>query len=186
MTQTTTNTSLRYPFLPHPSALANYQQGVVAYSPVYSSESPSRQPEPEDGSEERSQDEHGLPEWGAVIPPSPKGPIDPDLLVSPSLINAQQKVKQLAAFSERGLSFNADLRRRKTFRNPSIAEKLFQMSQIDQLGTNFPPEVTPSVPPFPSPPTRGRQGPVRCTSRSNTFERCFQPSPFMCPVFPHI
>lgn len=43
--------------------------------------------------------------------------------------------------TEDGYDYNRIIQNKKQFRNPSIYEKLIQFCDIDELGTNFPPEL---------------------------------------------
>uniref|UniRef100_A0A182ITX0 Uncharacterized protein n=1 Tax=Anopheles atroparvus TaxID=41427 RepID=A0A182ITX0_ANOAO len=71
--------------------------------------------------------------YGFSLPPEPKGKCSQEL---------QDKI---AALHERMKNSNMDTNRiiqeRKEFRNPSIYEKLIQFCDINELGTNYPPEV---------------------------------------------
>lgn len=40
-----------------------------------------------------------------------------------------------------GMDMNKLIQERKEFRNPSIYEKLIQYCDINELGTNYPPEI---------------------------------------------
>lgn len=72
-------------------------------------------------------------EYGFNLPPEPKGKCAPEL---------QEKIN---TFYERMRTHNLDMTRvieeRKDFRNPSIYEKLIQFCDIDEFGTNYPPEI---------------------------------------------
>lgn len=67
------------------------------------------------------------------IPPEPTGRC------------ANHLQEKFAQYYERmlreGLDLNATIQNQKQFRNPSIYEKLIQFCQIDELGTNYSPEV---------------------------------------------
>ncbi|GIX72532.1 SAP30-binding protein [Caerostris extrusa] len=52
----------------------------------------------------------------------------------------QDKIGDLYNKKKKGQDMNASLQRRKDFRNPSIYEKLIQFCNIDEQGTNYPPE----------------------------------------------
>jgi len=54
----------------------------------------------------------------------------------------QQKIETMYERMRReGLDLNRIIQNKKTFRNPSIYEKLIDFCHIDQKGTNFPPEI---------------------------------------------
>ncbi|XP_058066708.1 SAP30-binding protein [Anopheles bellator] len=71
-------------------------------------------------------------QYGFSLPPEPKGKCPPEL---------QDKI---AALYERMKNSTMDTNRiiqeRKEFRNPSIYEKLIHFCDINELGTNYPPE----------------------------------------------
>lgn len=71
--------------------------------------------------------------YGFNLPPEPKGKCPQEL---------QEKINN---FYEKMKNSNMDMNRlieeRKDFRNPSIYEKLIQFCDIDELGTNYPPEI---------------------------------------------
>jgi len=43
--------------------------------------------------------------------------------------------------TEEGYDYNKIIQTKKAFRNPSIYEKLIEFCDIDELGTNFPPQL---------------------------------------------
>ncbi|KAG8192754.1 hypothetical protein JTE90_009774 [Oedothorax gibbosus] len=53
----------------------------------------------------------------------------------------QEKITELYEKKIEGKDMNASIQRRKDFRNPSIYEKLIQYCNIDEQGTNYPPET---------------------------------------------
>ncbi|XP_054711389.1 SAP30-binding protein-like [Uloborus diversus] len=53
----------------------------------------------------------------------------------------QEKIGELYEKKKEGKDMNASIQRRKDFRNPSIYEKLIQFCNIDEQGTNYPPEI---------------------------------------------
>lgn len=65
-------------------------------------------------------------------------PIDPKGRCSKSL---QEKIGELYDKKKLGKDMNASIQKRKDFRNPSIYEKLIQFCNIDEQGTNYPPET---------------------------------------------
>lgn len=72
--------------------------------------------------------------YGFELPPEPKSKPDPKLqdIVS----NILQKSKRNPDFD-----LNKYILARKDFRNPSIYDKLIQFCELNELGTNFPPEI---------------------------------------------
>lgn len=72
--------------------------------------------------------------YGFSLPPEPKNkqPL-------PELV---EKIEQLyEKMNTQGMDMNEVIQRRKEFRNPSIYEKLIQFCDINELGTNYPPEI---------------------------------------------
>lgn len=74
-----------------------------------------------------------IQKYGFELPPEPKGKLDPKLQETVSNIN--QKVKNSA------FDLNQYIQEKKEFRNPSIYDKLIQFCNINELDTNFPPEI---------------------------------------------
>uniref|UniRef100_A0A1A9X3P7 SAP30-binding protein n=1 Tax=Glossina brevipalpis TaxID=37001 RepID=A0A1A9X3P7_9MUSC len=71
--------------------------------------------------------------YGFSLPPEPKSKPLPELT---------EKVKQLYDKMEtNNMDMNCVIQQRKEFRNPSIYEKLIQFCDINEFGTNYPPEV---------------------------------------------
>ncbi|XP_058792945.1 uncharacterized protein LOC131665218 [Phymastichus coffea] len=71
-------------------------------------------------------------EYGVIIPPEPPSACPSDL---------QEKISKLYVKMEDGrLDMNKVIQNRKDFRNPSIYEKLIQFCNINELGTNYPPD----------------------------------------------
>lgn len=67
------------------------------------------------------------------LPTDPKGKPLPELT---------EKVKQLYEKMEtNNMDMNRIIQQRKEFRNPSIYEKLIQFCDINEFGTNYPPEI---------------------------------------------
>jgi len=101
--------------------------------------------EDEDKEEEDMIDENGKSElershlmeelWeeGVKLPPEPTGQCSRDL---------QEKIEKMwrRKVDER-IDFNYMIQNKKAFRNPSIYSKLILHLNIDELGTNFPPEL---------------------------------------------
>lgn len=71
--------------------------------------------------------------YGFHLPPEPKTPVDKQLQANIS--NLQQKI------SNSEFDLNQYIQEKKEFRNPSIYDKLIQFCDINELGTNFPPEI---------------------------------------------
>lgn len=72
-------------------------------------------------------------EYGFQLPPEPKGKCPADLQEKISNMYEKMKVNHM--------DMNKLIQERKEFRNPSIYEKLIQFCEIDELGTNYPPEL---------------------------------------------
>lgn len=72
-------------------------------------------------------------EYGFQLPPEPKGKCPVDLQEKISNMYEKMKVNNM--------DMNKLIQERKEFRNPSIYEKLIQFCEIDELGTNYPPEL---------------------------------------------
>lgn len=70
---------------------------------------------------------------GVTLPPEPPG------LCSPALQESINKLYNRKI--EKGYDMNAMIQSKKSFRNPSIYEKLIQYCAIDEHGTNFPKEL---------------------------------------------
>lgn len=72
-------------------------------------------------------------EYGFTLPPEPKGKCPQEL---------QDKItKMYEKMRTNNMDMNKLIQERKEFRNPSIYEKLIQFCDIDELGTNYPPEI---------------------------------------------
>lgn len=72
-------------------------------------------------------------EYGFSLPPEPKGKCPQEL---------QDKItKMYEKMRTNNMDMNKLIQERKEFRNPSIYEKLIQFCDIDELGTNYPPEI---------------------------------------------
>lgn len=72
--------------------------------------------------------------YGFSLPPEPK-----NKQPSPELVEKIQHLYE--KISTEGMDMNEVIQRRKEFRNPSIYEKLIQFCDINELGTNYPPEI---------------------------------------------
>lgn len=71
-------------------------------------------------------------EYGFSLPPEPKGKCPQEL---------QDKITNMYEKMKSGMDMNKLIQERKEFRNPSIYEKLIQYCDIDELGTNYQPEI---------------------------------------------
>lgn len=82
-----------------------------------------------------SEDKHAkhVKKYGFTLPPEPKAKPDPKL--QETISNIYQKIK-ISDFD-----LNQYIQAEKKFRNPSIYDKLIQFLEINELGTNFPPEI---------------------------------------------
>jgi len=67
------------------------------------------------------------------LPPEPQGRCSNNLQEKIARYN-QKKLRE-------GLDMNSIIQKKKGFRNPSIYEKLISYCGIDELGTNYPPEI---------------------------------------------
>lgn len=130
--------------------LVNYHDDTVISddenendSPIHDDDSPMDVDNDEDGGKERS-DENGyddekkakkdrFAEYGFQLPPETKGKCPADLQEKISNMYDKMKVNNM--------DMNKLIQERKEFRNPSIYEKLIQFCEIDELGTNYPPEL---------------------------------------------
>jgi len=82
--------------------------------------------------QERSHVMEELWEEGVKLPPEPPSQCSREL---------QEKIEKLWEKKQMGMDMNAVIQNKKAFRNPSIYAKLIQFCDIDELGTNFPPEL---------------------------------------------
>lgn len=71
-------------------------------------------------------------EYGFSLPAEPKGKCPQEL---------QEKITNMHEKMKSGMDMNKLIQERKEFRNPSIYEKLIQYCDIDELGTNYQPEI---------------------------------------------
>lgn len=68
-----------------------------------------------------------------ILPPDPHGRCSKEL---------QDKIARMHEKMEKdGMDMNSLIQKRKHFRNPSIYEKLLQFCNINELGTNYPPNL---------------------------------------------
>lgn len=88
--------------------------------------------EPETSEPEDKHAKH-VKKYGFTLPPEPKAKPDPKL--QETISNIYQKIK-ISDFD-----LNQYIQAEKKFRNPSIYDKLIQFLEINELGTNFPPEI---------------------------------------------
>lgn len=83
--------------------------------------------------EEKDEKKNRYAEYGFSLPNEPKEKC-PDKL--------QDKISHLYdRMKHSNMDMNKLIQERKDFRNPSIYEKLIQFCEIDELGTNYPPEL---------------------------------------------
>lgn len=71
--------------------------------------------------------------YGFSLPPEPKGKCAVELQDKINLLYEKMKHTQM--------DMNRVIQERKEFRNPSIYEKLIQFCDINEFGTNYPPEI---------------------------------------------
>lgn len=72
-------------------------------------------------------------EYGFQLPPEPRGKCPTE---------AQEKISEIyKKMRDSHMNMNQVIQGRKEFRNPSIYEKLIQFCDIDELGTNYQPEL---------------------------------------------
>lgn len=84
------------------------------------------------GKEGKTPKKDKFSEYGFNLPPEPKGKCPHEL--QDKITNMYDKMKQ-------GMDMNRVIQDRKEFRNPSIYEKLIQFCDINELGTNYAPEI---------------------------------------------
>ena len=71
--------------------------------------------------------------YGFSLPPEPKGKCSAEL---------QEKINmRYEKMKHTNMDMNRLIQERKEFRNPSIYEKLIQFCDINEFGTNYPPEI---------------------------------------------
>lgn len=71
--------------------------------------------------------------YGFTLPPEPKGKPSPELV---------EKIRHLyEKMEDSNMDMNRIIQERKDFRNPSIYEKLISFCDINEFGTNYPPEM---------------------------------------------
>lgn len=75
----------------------------------------------------------GMDEKNIRIPDAPK-----DKQCSTTLID---KINRLHSLMKQGRNMNDEIQQKKSFRNPSIYEKLIHHCDIDEFGTNLPAEI---------------------------------------------
>eukprot|EP00743_Colponemidia_sp_Colp-15_P011007 GILK01012215.1.p1 GENE.GILK01012215.1~~GILK01012215.1.p1 ORF type:complete len:217 (-),score=26.00 GILK01012215.1:149-799(-) len=66
------------------------------------------------------------------LPPSPRGECDPEL---------ERKIRQFFLLKERGRTVAGELRASKAFSNPDILQKIVSFYDIDEIGSNYPPDI---------------------------------------------
>lgn len=75
----------------------------------------------------------GTDEQAIQIPDAPKDKQCPAKLTA--------KISRLHSLMKQGRDMNDEIQKKKSFRNPSIYEKLILHCGIDEFGTNLPPEI---------------------------------------------
>lgn len=84
-------------------------------------------------SEKENRKEDRWAKYGFSLPPEPKGKCSVEL---------QDKINLLYdKMRNSNMDMNRVIQERKEFRNPSIYEKLIQFCDINEFGTNYPPEI---------------------------------------------
>lgn len=71
--------------------------------------------------------------YGFSLPPEPKGKCPQELQEKINLLHEKMKLHNM--------DMNRVIQERKEFRNPSIYEKLISFCDINEFGTNYPPEI---------------------------------------------
>lgn len=119
----------------HPRRLVSYNDNEV-----YEGASDDEPKQDEDEVENKTDDNETedkyskyVKKYGFELPPEPKS--KPDSKLQETISNINQKIKNS------NFDLNQYIQDRKEFRNPSIYDKLIQFCQINELGTNFPPEI---------------------------------------------
>ncbi|KAL1513268.1 hypothetical protein ABEB36_002697 [Hypothenemus hampei] len=69
----------------------------------------------------------------SLIPPEPSGTCSAELQKKIAKLCEQMQTQQR--------DMNAEIQKKKAFRNPSIYEKLIQFCELNELGTNYPPSI---------------------------------------------
>lgn len=86
-----------------------------------------------ESSEKAAKKQDRFAEYGFHLPTEAKGKCPQDL---------QEKISNMYdKMRTHNMDMNKLIQERKEFRNPSIYEKLIQFCEIDELGTNYPPEL---------------------------------------------
>lgn len=120
----------------HPRRLVSYQDNEVYENASDDEPNPSEEVEGEKESENNETEDKFskyIKKYGFNLPPELKAKPDPKLQETISTIN--QKIKNS------DFDLNQYIQDKKEFRNPSIYDKLIQFCNINELGTNFPPEI---------------------------------------------
>lgn len=91
------------------------------------------EPENDDDKEAEDKQTKYFKKYGFHLPPEPKTKVDSKL--QENISNLHQKI------SNSEFDLNQYIQEKKEFRNPSIYDKLIQFCDINELGTNFPPEI---------------------------------------------
>lgn len=120
----------------HPRRLVSYQDNEVYEDASDDEPNPSEEVEAEKESENKDTEDKlskYIKKYGFNLPPEARSKPDPKLQETISNIN--QKIKNS------DFDLNQYIQEKKEFRNPSIYDKLIQFCNINELGTNFPPEI---------------------------------------------
>jgi hypothetical protein len=120
----------------HPRRLVSYNDPEVQ-DDASDEEANHAEAEPEDDQSESQQEEDKkvkyFKKYGFHLPPEPTTKLDQKF--QDNVTNLFQKI------SNSDFDLNQYIQDKKEFRNPSIYDKLIQFCDINELGTNFPPEI---------------------------------------------
>lgn len=124
----------------HPRRLVSYAGDNEQHDESITDEESDEAEEPKEsetnGDVVETEDKYALyaKKYGFELPPEPKSRPDPKL---------QEMVTNIVSKGTKNSDFdlNKYIQARKDFRNPSIYDKLIQFCDINELGTNFPPEI---------------------------------------------
>ncbi|CRK93467.1 CLUMA_CG007003, isoform A [Clunio marinus] len=123
----------------HPRRLVSYNDNEAHEDASDDELNTSEEIPPEKDNETEEEEDGGdkfakyFKKYGFHLPPEPKTKSDPKL--QETISNIYQKIKN----SE--FDLNQYIQEKKEFRNPSIYDKLIQFFDLNELGTNFPPEI---------------------------------------------
>ena len=120
-----------------PRRLVSYNDNELHEDASEDEVNPSEEVEKEEVAEEEQEEDKitkYFKKYGFHLPAEPKTKVDPKL--QESISNLYQKMTRNSEFD-----LNSYIQDKKEFRNPSIYDKLIQFCDINELGTNFPPEI---------------------------------------------